>query len=161
MPTRYDAGFVEPRSARPRVLVVDDRPRDRLHVVAALAGRFDVFPLPTGEEPLRAARARRPDLVLLSLGGGGADEALRVCRTLRTDVRPIDRVAVYARGRPPRPAEAVRDTWLADGYLAGEFDGPAIVAFVEAVLRGERPMHRTEGGESALARLVGRLRRGR
>ncbi len=152
---------MEVRRARPRVLVVDDRPRDRLHVVAALAERFDVFPLPTGDDPLRTARARRPDLVLLSLGGGGADEALRVCRTLRTDVRPIDHVAVYVRGRPSRPPGPVRDTWLADGYLAGDLDPPAIVAFVDAVLRGEHPVHHPVGTGSPLARLVGRLRRGR
>lgn len=151
---------MEARSDRPRVLVVDDRPKDRLHVVAALAGRFDVFSLAVGEDPLRVARARRPDLVLLSLGGSGVDELLRVCRTLRTDVRPIGRVAVYARGRPPRAAAPVRDTWLADGYLAGEFDGPAIVAFAEAVLRGEGPVRLPEAAGSPLARLVDRLRRG-
>ncbi|MDP2315808.1 MAG: hypothetical protein Q8P41_23125 [Pseudomonadota bacterium] len=150
---------MEFRPARPRVLVVDDRPRDRLHAVAALAERFDVYPLPSGEDPLRAARARRPELVLLSLSRGGVDEALRVCRTLRTDVRPIERVAVYARGRPPRTAEQVCDDWRADGYLAGDFDGAALLAFVEAVLRDERPVRLPEPSANALMRLWGRIRR--
>jgi DNA-binding response OmpR family regulator len=149
---------MEVRPARPRVLVVDDRAPDRLHVVAALAGRFDVFPLPTGDDPLRAARARRPELVLLALGRGSVDDTLRICRTLRTDVRPIAHVAVYARGRPPRTAEQVCGTWCADGYLAGPFEGPALLAFVDAVLRGERPVHLPEAAPSPLSRLVNRLR---
>ncbi len=143
------------------MLVVDDHARDRLHVVAALAGRFDVFPVPSGDDPLRAARARRPELVLVSLGHGSVDDALRICRTLRTDVRPLERVAVYVRGRPPRTAEQVCETWRADGYLAGEFDGPALLDFAEAVLRGERPVRIPDVSASPLARLVGRLRRGR
>lgn len=143
------------------MLVVDDYPRDRLRVVAALAGRFDVFPVPSGEDPLRAARTRRPDLVLLSLAHGAADTALRACRTLRTDVRPIGHVAVYARGRPPRAVEHVCETWRADGYLAGNFDGPALLAFAEAVLRGERPVQVPDVSVNPLARIIGRLRRAR
>ena len=75
--------------------------------------------------------------------------------------RPLERVAVYVRGRPPRTAEQVCETWRADGYLAGEFDGPALLDFAEAVLRGERPVRIPDVTASPLARLVGRLRRGR
>lgn len=140
------------------MLVVDDHPSDRLRAVAALAGRFDVIPLPTGEDPLRAARGHRPELVLLSLGHGAADGALRACRTLRTDVRPIEHVAVYVHGRPPRTVQQVCETWRADGYLAGDFDGPALLAFAESVLRGEAPVRVPDVSAGPLARLVGRLR---
>ena len=146
--------------APPLVLVVDADPRLRLRAVAALAGLFEVDPLAIGDDALRRARARRPNLVLFAMDRGNADEVLRMCRTLRTDVRPIDRVAVYARGRPPRPVDVVMEAWRADGYLAGDPDGPTLRAFAEAVVRGERPVRIPEGGEGVLGRIVGRLRRG-
>jgi DNA-binding response OmpR family regulator len=128
--------------------------------VSALTSRFEVFPLPPGDDPLRAARARRPDVVLLALSRAAPDEALRLCRTLRTDVRPLDCVGIYVRGRPPRTAEQVCDIWRADGYLAGTFDSFGLLAFAEALLRGERPvLLPPEGGEGALGRFVDRLRR--
>jgi CheY-like chemotaxis protein len=139
--------------------VVDESPRHRLAAVAALSPRFDATPLPHGEDPLRVARARRPDLVLLALQRGAPDDGLRLCRTLRTDVRPIERVGVYVRGRPPRSVDQVCDVWRADGYLAGECDGVAIVAFAEALLRGERPVTLPEPAEGTFERLVGRFRR--
>ncbi len=149
---------MDARPAKPRVLVVDDGPRFRLLVVAALSGAFDVFSLTPGDDPLRTARARRPDLVLFAMDRQNADDVLRACRTLRTDVRPIDRVAVYAHGRPPRPVDVVVDTWRADGYLAGELDPPGVRAFAEAVLRGERPVRVPEARSGTLGRLVDRLR---
>ena len=144
--------------ATPHVLVVDESPRVRLRAVAALAGPFEVEPLPTGEDALRVARARRPELVLFAIHRANADDVLRMCRTLRTDVRPIERVGVYAVGRPPRPADVVMEAWRADGYLAGEWDGAALRAFVEAVLRGERPVRLPPADDGVLGRLVGRLR---
>lgn len=149
---------VEPRSPKPRVLVVDENPRRRLLVVAALAPRFDVHPLPAGEDPLRTARGRRPELVLFALDRANADDTLRFCRTLRTDVRPIEHVAVYADGRPPRPAEVVTEAWRADGYLAGAFGGDEVLAFAEAVLRGERPVRLPATSDGVLSRLRDRLR---
>ncbi len=143
---------------RPRILVADDSPRLRLLVVAALSGRFDVFPLPPGEDPLRAARSRRPELVLFAMDRQNADEVLRACRTLRTDVRPIDRVAVYAAGRPPRPADVVTEAWRADGYLTGDIDADGVRSFVDAVLRGERPVRVPRARAGGLGRMVERLR---
>lgn len=153
---RY-AGAVEPRPPRPRVLVVDATPNQRLRVVAALSSTFEPLPLADGEDPLRTARAKHPDLVLFALDRADVDQVLRFCRTLRTDIRPVGRVAVYTRGQPPRPIETILETWRADGVLAGAVD--EIASFSEAVLRGERPVRVVEGGP--LGRLIGRLRSGR
>ncbi len=151
---------MEQRPTRPRVLIADDVPRQRLLTVAALAPHFEVFPLPEGDDPLREARARRPELVLLSLSRTAPDAVLRICRTLRTDIRPIERVAVYTAGRPLRSVEQVCEVWRADGYLAGDFDGADLVSFVEAVLRGERPVRApNRGGSGLLSRWVARARR--
>lgn len=140
-----------------KLLVVDDDPHRRLIVVSVLARRFDVFPLPGGEDPLRAARTRRPDLVLFSFDRKNVDEVLRWCRTLRTDVRPIDRVAVYCSGRPVRPAEIVCDLWRADGYLAGDIVAQRVDTFVDGLMRGERPISLPADG-GMLGRVFDRLR---
>ena len=148
---------MDPRPPRPRVLVVDATPNQRLRVVAALSSAFEPLPLGDGEDPLRVARAKRPDLVLFALDRADVDQVLRFCRTLRTDIRAIERVAVYTRGQPPRPVTTILETWRADGVLAGDV-GP-IAEFAESVLRGERPVRVVEAG--ALGRLVARLRGGR
>ncbi len=140
-----------------KLLIVDDDPRRRLVVVSVLSRRFDVFPLPGGEDPLRAARSRRPDLVLFALDKRNVDDVLRYCRTLRTDVRPIDRVAVYTTGRPVRTTEIVCDLWRADGHLAGVIDGARIDAFVDALMRGERPVSLPPDG-GVFGRVLDRLR---
>lgn len=148
---------MEPRTARPRVLVVDATPAQRLRVVAALSAGFEPAALADGEDPLRTARAKRPDLVLFALDRADVDQVLRYCRTLRTDIRPIERVAVYTRGQPPRPSETILETWKADGLLAGTVD--EVADFAWAVLRGERPVRVAQTGP--LGRLIGRIRSGR
>lgn len=140
------------------MLVVDDDPRRRLLVVAALASRFDVIPLPSGEDPLRAARARRPELVLFALTRARSDETLRYVRTLRTDVRPIEHVGVYAEGAPPRPAPVVMETWRSGGYLAGDLDPTTLLGFAERVLSGDDPVRVPDPPASRFGRLVERLR---
>ena len=151
---------MEQRPTRPRVLIADNLPRQRLLAVAALAPHFDVFPLAEGEDPLRVARAQRPELVLLSLSRAAPDGVLRICRTLRTDIRAIEQVAVYTVGRPLRSVEQVCDVGRADGYLAGAFDSADLLSFVEAVLRGERPVRVPDGAADGVwSRWVARARR--
>lgn len=150
---------MDARRPQPQILVVDASPRFRLRVVSALTGPFQVESLPGGDDALRVARARRPELVLFAMDRANADDVLRMCRTLRTDVRPIERVAVYAHGRPPRPVDVVIDGWRADGYLAGDLDAPALLAFAEALLRGERTVSVPEAADGILGRLADRLRR--
>jgi DNA-binding response OmpR family regulator len=67
---------------RPLVMMVEDDPDDRRIYGAILCyNGFDVVLAPDGLSAVRAARARRPDLIVLDLGlpdGNGLD----ICRTL-------------------------------------------------------------------------------
>jgi diguanylate cyclase (GGDEF)-like protein len=83
-----DAGAHAPAGAprgpegRPRLLVVEDDEPTREALSEALADTYDVEPAADGVEGVEAARARRPDLVLMDLflprlDGFGALEALR------------------------------------------------------------------------------------
>lgn len=147
-----------PRMDKPRLMLVEPDVARRLEAVSALASRFDVVPVAEGEDPLRVARTRRPDIAVLSVQARRPDVSFRLCRTLRTDLRPVGRVGIVDRTGRPRPPGQVLDLWLADGYLAGEPGADEVVAFVEAVWRGERPVRCEEPRLGPLARLLGRLR---
>ena len=69
-------------AGRPRLLLVEDDEPTREALGEALADTYDVEPAVDGLEGVEAARARRPDLVLMDIGlprldGFGALEALR------------------------------------------------------------------------------------
>lgn len=140
-------------------MLVEPEVARRLEAVAALASRFDVIPVGEGEDPLRVARARRPDLAVLFVRARRADATLRLCRTLRTDVRPIARVGIVDRTGDPSPAAQAMGHWMADGYLAGAVPVADLVAFVDAVWRGERPVRLEAPAPGPLGRLLARLRR--
>jgi two-component system, OmpR family, alkaline phosphatase synthesis response regulator PhoP len=114
------------------ILVIDDEPeivrlvRDYLE-----RGGFEVATATTGEDALRVARQRHPDLVILDLNLPGVD-GLDVARTLRRDgdvpiimltarTEEVDRVAGLELG--------------ADDYVTKPFSPREIVARVRAVLR--------------------------
>lgn len=146
-------------AARPRLLIIDDDVARRLEYTSALAGRFDAWPLADGEDPLRAARVRRPDLALVALSRRDVEAGLRLVRTLRTDTRPVPRVGVLEAGPRPRGAFVCMELWMADGWLGLPATGAEVVEFALAVHQGERPVRTgaTEGG-GRLARLVSRVR---
>ena len=54
---------------RPRLLVIDDDPARRIAFTATLGASFDAWATPDGEDPIRAARAQRPDLAVVVDGG--------------------------------------------------------------------------------------------
>jgi CheY-like chemotaxis protein len=143
----------------PRLLLIDDVASRRLLAVSALASRFEVISAMDDEDPLRVARTSRPDVALIAVHRRNPDASLRLCRTLRTDVRPIRPIGLYDGNRRPQPAEQVTRAWLADGYLVGEVTGPDLVEFVDALLRGEQPVRSLGAPPSALGRLVRRLTR--
>lgn len=114
------------------ILVIDDEPeivrlvRDYLE-----RGGFDVATATTGEDALRVARQRRPDLVILDLNLPGLD-GLDVARTLRRD-GDVPIIMLTARAD-----EADRIAGLelgADDYVTKPFSPREIVARVRAVLR--------------------------
>lgn len=119
-----------------RVLVVDGDVARRLRAVAALSAEFEAIPVADGEDPLRAARNGRAEMALVALPRRRPRSAAHLCRMLRTDLRPVRRIAIYGRGDVP-PDEAL-DQWQADAFAAEDLDGDALLAFVRAAWRGER-----------------------
>jgi two-component system, OmpR family, alkaline phosphatase synthesis response regulator PhoP len=114
------------------VLVVDDAP-EILRLVRDYLERagFDVVTATGGEEALRAAHRRRPDLVILDLGLPDLD-GLDVARALRRD-REVPIIMLTAR---TEEADRVAGLELgADDYVPKPFSPRELVARVRAVLR--------------------------
>ena len=123
----------------PRVLLVEADHTFRLRLVGLLSERFDLVVAPPGEDPLRHARAERPDCALLSVGARSRPAAIRLARVLKTDVRTVPLVGVYARPGEYGPSAAAFASCGADGYVAGA-DADDVIRFLDALLRGERPL---------------------
>jgi hypothetical protein len=112
-----------------------------------------------GQDPVRTARASHPAVGLVFVKGRQPDAALRLARGLRTDVRAVPRVGVVDTRRRPHDAAHVLDVWAADGFYAGALDAEALLAFAEAVWRGDRPVVSRPAEAGPIARLIGRLLR--
>ncbi len=119
-----------------RVLVVDDEPQIRRALATNLEIRgYEVDLAPTGEDALRMAAERRPDVVVLDLGLPGID-GLQVITGLRgwTDV-PIIVLSV-------RESEAAKVAALdagADDYVTKPFGIDELLARVRASVRRSTP----------------------
>jgi two-component system KDP operon response regulator KdpE len=118
------------------VLIVDDEPQIRRALTTNLRARgFEVAEAATGEDALRVAAERKPDLVVLDLGLPGID-GIDVVHGLRgwTEV-PI--VVLSA-----REEEAAKVTALdagADDYVTKPFGMDELLARVRAALRRAAP----------------------
>ena len=137
-----------------RLLVAVPDPVMRLVALDALRDRYDVVPMPTDEDPLRAARRLKPAVVLLAIPLGRTQGALRAARSLKTEANP-PRVGLIDRpGRLSDPEGAIAGG-VADGYLSGTADADAMRAFVADMRAGRRPI--VKGAERGLiGRLLGR-----
>jgi two-component system alkaline phosphatase synthesis response regulator PhoP len=121
--------------ARESILVVDDE-RDILDLVSYNLAKegFQVACAASGEEALRAARNRPPDLIVLDLMLPGID-GLDVCRTLRSDAltQHVPIVMLTAKGEE---ADVVAGLELgADDYVTKPFSPRVLIARLKAVLR--------------------------
>jgi two-component system phosphate regulon response regulator PhoB len=121
--------------AQEHILVVDDE-ADILELVRynlAKAG-YKVTCVASGEDAIRTARSKLPDLVLLDLMLPGVD-GLEVCSTLKRDHKTtnIPVVMLTARGDE---ADVVAGLELgADDYITKPFSPRVMLARVKAVLR--------------------------
>jgi two-component system alkaline phosphatase synthesis response regulator PhoP len=121
--------------AQEHILVVDDE-EDILELVRfnlAKAG-YRVTCVASGEDALRVARTKLPDLVLLDLMLPGVD-GLEVCNTLKRDHKTanIPVVMLTARGEE---ADIVSGLELgADDYITKPFSPRVMLARIRAVLR--------------------------
>ena len=117
------------------ILVVDDE-EDILELVSynlAKAG-YRVTKAASGEEALKSARAKPPDLVLLDLMLPGVD-GFEVCNTLKRDPRTANVPVVMLTARGEEPDIVAGLELGADDYITKPFSPRVMIARIRAVLR--------------------------
>jgi two-component system phosphate regulon response regulator PhoB len=121
--------------AKAKILAVDDE-EDLLELVRYTLTRegYDVTCVETGEDCIRQARQRHPDLILLDLMLPGID-GLDVCKALKGEdnTRTIPIVMLTAKGDD---ADIVTGLELgADDYITKPFSAKVLAARIKAILR--------------------------
>jgi two-component system phosphate regulon response regulator PhoB len=133
------------------LLVVDDEQdiRELIRYTLAKEG-YQVDCVGSGEDALRRARSKAPDLIVLDLMLPGVD-GLEVCRRLRGDrtTAQIPIVMLTAKGED---ADVVTGLELgADDYVVKPFSPRVVLARIKAVLRRREEAER-EDSDSVLVR---------
>ena len=134
-------------ATRSTVLVVEDE-ESLLFTLAHNLKRegFTVLTATRGDDGLRLARERTPDLILLDLMLPGVD-GMQVCRLLRRDTKvPIIMLTALG-GEGDRVAGL--DTG-ADDYITKPFGMRELMARVRALLRRSSPREEAESGPSLI-----------
>lgn len=127
---------------RLRLSIVDNDAALRLRLIAALSADYELVVPAPGDDPLKVARSSRPDIVLIASGGGARAAALRLCRVLKTDVRAVPWVGLYARDGEAFPSEAAFVAALADGFCLVGTEVDHLVRFASALAAGTHPRPR-------------------
>jgi len=135
--------------AREQILVVEDDEdiQELIRYNLSQAG-YRVAVAGTGEEGLKVARAKKPDLILLDIMLPGMD-GLEVCRTLsaQNDTRHLPIIMVTAKGEE---ADIVTGLQMgADDYITKPFSPRVLLARIKVVLRRQGRDDK-EGGEQPL-----------
>jgi len=134
-------------SRKPTVVLVEDEPEIRRFLRATLTAEgCRLFEAVTGEEGLREAQVRQPDIVVLDLGLPDMD-GLEVIRRLRQwTAVPI--IVLSARGQEPDKIAALDGG--ADDYVSKPFGVGELLARIRVLLRNAERTVR-EVGEPAFA----------
>ena len=132
-----------------RVLIADDNPDLRAYIRGLLKPSFEVEAVEDGEAALRAARARRPDVILSDIMMprlGGFD----LLREVRADaaLRSVPFILLSARAGEEASVEGLEAG--ADDYLVKPFGGRELLARVRSNLQLAR-MRREVAQQEALA----------
>ncbi len=134
---RDEAPAAEPPASRRRVLYVEDNPVNQLLMQGMLAHRPHIALVlaADAEEGLAAARACRPDLVLMDIQLPGAS-GYELLQTLRAQpaLRDVPVLAVSANAMPDDLVRA-RDAGF-DDYLTKPLELPRLLTAVDRALRG-------------------------
>lgn len=122
------------------ILIAEDSDDFRRMLTAFLGARgYEVVCAETGEEAVEAARARRPDLVLMDLGLPEMD-GLSAAREIRS-IRPawgVQILVLSAYDSTEFRAEALEAGCI--GYMVKPVDPPALLRTIELLLEpGEPP----------------------
>jgi len=137
VPTQADAVDADSPSEEggETVLVVDDDFDIARYVELNLSLEgFKVHVAHDGEEAVTAARALRPDAVLLDVMMAGLD-GYEVCRRLRSDARTSHCAIIMLTAKSLSADTVLGLTAGADDYISKPFDPPELVARVRAALR--------------------------
>jgi CheY-like chemotaxis protein len=123
---------------RPTVLLVDDEPIIlRLLQVNMRLGGFEVIACSSGEDALRRAEERPPDVVVLDVALPGID-GFEVCRRLRTMPAtagvPVIMVTAQAQDEDRQRGYALG----VQEYVTKPFDPPALVDLVRRAVASSR-----------------------
>lgn len=122
------------QSEKPRILVVDDEPQILRAVRSGLTAQgFDVGVAVSGDEALREATSRVPDLVILDLMLPGDIDGLEVCRRIREWTSTLPILVLSAIGSERKKVTALDSG--ADDYLTKPFGMDELTARVRALLR--------------------------
>jgi len=123
---------------RQNILVVDDE-EDILELIRYNLGRegFQVTCAATGEDGLKAARNKLPDLVILDLMLPGVD-GLEVCKQLKADPRTGNIPIVMLTAKSEEPDVVAGLELGADDYITKPFSPRVLVARVKSVLRRKK-----------------------
>ncbi|HSW05973.1 diguanylate cyclase [Aquabacterium sp.] len=90
---------------RPRLLVVDDQPINVQTLYQALSAEHQVFVATGGEQALKLAREKQPDLVLLDVVMPDID-GYEVCRRLKADSTTADIPVIFVTAHSDEHEEA-------------------------------------------------------
>jgi adenylate cyclase len=119
----------------PRILIADDNPsnRDILQTRLAIHG-YEILTATDGEEALRIAREKQPDLVLLDIMMPKID-GLQVCRLLKADPSlPFIPIIMITAKTDSKDIVAGLEAG-GDEYLTKPVDQAALVARIKSMLR--------------------------
>ncbi len=121
-------------SSRPRILGVDDNPRNLNILRKALGEEVQFVPASSGEEALEVAPGLRPDVILLDIMMPGLD-GYETCRRLRArpDLLATKILMVSAKGSTADRLEGYAVG--ADDYVVKPFDPAELLAKVRVYLR--------------------------
>ncbi len=140
-------------SPKPDVLVVDDTPENLRLLVNLLSERgCKVRPVPSGELALRAARASRPDLILLDVSMPGID-GYETCRLLKSIeiIRDIPVIFISAHDEPEDKVRAFRAGGV--DYVTKPFNVDEVAARVGTHLTLHRQRQELEDANGRLREL--------
>ncbi len=123
--------------ARPRLLVVDDQPINVQALYQALSAEHQVFVATSGEQALKLALEKLPDLVLLDVVMPGTD-GFEVCRRLKLDPATADIPVIFVTAHSEETEEARGLDLGAVDFIAKPFHPRVVRARVKTHLTLKR-----------------------
>jgi two-component system KDP operon response regulator KdpE len=136
----------------PRLLLVDDEVSIQVTLSQALKSRgFDVEVAKTGNEALRLAAERPPDLVILDLGLPDI-EGTEVCRRIRETSAAVPIIILSARGSENDKVAAL--DLGADDYVTKPFGPEELLARIRVWLRRSLAQDNPESGRLTIGDLT-------